>query len=408
MSHMIEFLLLATLIGPGATPDLLMDDEPVRRRIAQSVPMSDVKTISGRGDAEVSAEIVYDEAWRLVKEMYYDQAFNGQNWDEWRHKYDGKLKTRASLNKAIEEMFASLGKNCPTVVERVPVVLNGTDPPLIEPTALSGARTILDQPKESNAKMKDGAKMKDEPSSVMVKIRKDSQEMEITVPLAQSPGCCIRQARMIADHVGYVSIDGMISSNTGSLLKQAFSKLNNAHSVILDLRNIPGGEIKAVADVAGLFIGESAALSVIDRDGYKSAVTPANRRFTQQRLVLLVNDGTQGGAEILASALKEHKRAIIIGERSAAGTALVEQIVSLPDGTRVQIPTSRWVTSNDVDMDGKGIVPDVKVYVTAREIADGKGAWWQDANATAVPDKKKLKDKQLLQALEWLGSAPRK
>ena len=155
---------------------------------------------------------------------------------------------------------------------------------------------------------------------------------------------------------------------TANLLKETINKLVKENggflkSLILDLRNNPGGVLNGAVDVSNLFIDE-AGLVV-----YTEGRIPSSKlKFKTERgdilldspMVVLINKGSASASEIVAGALQDHKRAIIMGSTSF-GKGSVQTIIELDGGYGLKITTARYYTPNGRSIQAKGIVPDIEL-----------------------------------------------
>lgn len=132
--------------------------------------------------------------------------------------------------------------------------------------------------------------------------------------------------------------------------------------LILDLRNNPGGQIQHAIDIANTLIPNGIIVSLKERPPRPITVYRANGKTLlppQVPLVVLVNKGTASAAEILAAALQDHKRALIMGERTY-GKGSVQTITILPPGySAIQLTTGEYLTPNGTMIQDRGILPDV-------------------------------------------------
>ncbi|MFA6897296.1 MAG: S41 family peptidase [Patescibacteria group bacterium] len=144
-------------------------------------------------------------------------------------------------------------------------------------------------------------------------------------------------------------------------------------SIVLDLRNNPGGYLNVVVDVAGRFIDEGQTV-VIEESGkgepkvYKAS---GGKRFNNLPIAVLVNEGSASAAEILAGALKDNKLGTLVGKKTF-GKGLVQGISELGDGSALKITVAKWMTPNGNNINKDGIAPDVEVEFSADDFKAGK------------------------------------
>ncbi|MBI5631031.1 MAG: S41 family peptidase [Elusimicrobia bacterium] len=181
------------------------------------------------------------------------------------------------------------------------------------------------------------------------------------------------QSRMLESQVGYARIIEF-SARTAEDFLSAMKDLQKKGmtSLVLDLRNNPGGLLSAAVEVASDFLGENKL--VVYTQGRK----PENRQefratgrapYPSLPLVVLVNEGSASGSEIVAGAFQDHRRALIMGMRSY-GKASVQSVIPLPDGSGLRLTVARYYTplGRSIHRDEKhkdgGIAPDIVVPVS--------------------------------------------
>ena len=157
-------------------------------------------------------------------------------------------------------------------------------------------------------------------------------------------------------------------SNTGTLVQKIvadeFPK-HNVKKVILDLRNNGGGYISAAKDLLSLWVDGDVVL-VQKTNGITHDTTYANRgqaKLADIPTVVLVNGSTASASEIVAGALKDYKKATILGE-TTFGKGVVQTLFDLSKGSLLKLTTARWYTPNGSSINGEGITPDVEVELT--------------------------------------------
>lgn len=163
---------------------------------------------------------------------------------------------------------------------------------------------------------------------------------------------------------GYVRIS-TFQSKTATHLKNAIQELveNNEaplNGLIVDLRNNPGGVLNAAADVSDLFIDSGKLVYTKGRtqDSYFDFMATPTDILKKAPMVVLINGGSASASEIVAGALQDHKRAIIMGEKSF-GKGSVQTIQELRNGGAVKFTTARYFTPSGRSIQAEGIVPDI-------------------------------------------------
>jgi len=187
----------------------------------------------------------------------------------------------------------------------------------------------------------------------------------------------IRETKIIKDKIGYMQI-AEFQEHTKDDLGKAFKKLEakGMNGLILDLRNNPGGLLDVAVDVADFFLpkgelivstkGKNSSQNLI----FKSRTTPARLDYP---MVILINEGSASGSEILAGALRDNKRALLLGSKTF-GKGSVQTIIPLSDGSAVRLTTSKYYLPKGESIHEEGIMPDIEVdeteYVTKKREVD--------------------------------------
>ncbi len=164
--------------------------------------------------------------------------------------------------------------------------------------------------------------------------------------------------------VGLIKINSF-SQGTSRDLATAISQARQAGaaSLVIDLRNNPGGLLQEAIGVIGNLVGPAVALYEEDRDGKRRPVrTSARSVGVEAPLVVLVNRGSASASEIVAGAIQDHKRGEIIGA-TTVGTGTVLSTFALDDGSAILLGIAQWLTPNGRVIRKVGIEPDIFVYV---------------------------------------------
>ncbi len=181
--------------------------------------------------------------------------------------------------------------------------------------------------------------------------------------------------RMLDPGYGYIRISNFQSRTAPQLLEaiNALKKENKASlkGLVLDLRNNPGGVLNAAAEVSDLFINKGKLVYTegrIDNSHYEYNAKPGDI-LDGAPVVVLINGGSASASEIVAGALQDHRRAVVMGSKSF-GKGSVQTIQELRSGGAVKITTARYFTPNGRSIQGAGITPDIileKYTVTSTE-----------------------------------------
>lgn len=144
-----------------------------------------------------------------------------------------------------------------------------------------------------------------------------------------------------------------------------------ARALILDVRSNPGGLLQETLAITDMFLDEGVMIVQRMRDGSEQVAEARPGMVTDLPMVVLQDEFSASGAELLAAALQENGRATIVGTRSF-GKGSVNHVRELSNGGAVYVSIARWFTPDLNQIEGRGIVPDVEVETTLEDIESGR------------------------------------
>ena len=170
------------------------------------------------------------------------------------------------------------------------------------------------------------------------------------------------------EDIAYINITHFSSrTDTEMLSVMDGMAFEGAAGIILDLRSNPGGILPAVVDVASRFLTEGTVVDVVDNQGEHTTMSVEPKRITTDLpLVVLVDEFSASGSEVLAGALQDHERATIAGT-TTFGKGSVNVLHQLSDGSGLYLTTGRWLTPNGSLIEGRGITPDYELELEGEE-----------------------------------------
>ncbi len=337
------------------------------------------------------------QAWRTVNQAYLDDTFNGHNWWLVRQRLLRRnLTSREETYTAIDEMLAQLGDPFtrllrPEQYRSLQVATAGElsgvglqidlDPEsqqlqVVAPIAGSPAAEAGIEPRERilaiDGRSTQGLSL-DEAASQMRGPIGTTVTLELQRPQqATSHSVAIRRDRIELNPVtarldretgpqpiGYLRL-AQFSANATADLKAAIADLQaqGAQAFILDLRNNPGGLLQAGIEVARLWLQDRTIVYTVNRQGaFDSFAAGPGAIAPDQPLAVLVNGGTASASEILAGALQDNQRAILVGDRTF-GKGLIQSLFELPDQAGLAVTVAKYETPNHTDINRQGITPD--------------------------------------------------
>jgi len=166
-------------------------------------------------------------------------------------------------------------------------------------------------------------------------------------------------AYQLATKVIYIQISA-ITSSVANDVSLALSKYPHANGIVLDLRDNPGGLINVAVDLASKFLAEGTVVSYSRKNDSDVVLESKNNEPDSAPMTVLINRSTASSAEVIAGALQDRNRAVIIGEKSY-GKGTVQEIIDLYDGSKLEITIGKYRTPNGRIIDQVGIAPDLLV-----------------------------------------------
>jgi carboxyl-terminal processing protease len=205
-------------------------------------------------------------------------------------------------------------------------------------------------------------------SKVTLTISREGEEEDLKISIIRNT---IRipnlKWEMKEDGIAYISLFHFTDTASGDFERISDEILkSDARSIILDLRNNPGGFLEVAVDIAGWFLQNESVVVTEDHNGRGE-----NRVYTSRGsgalggypAVVLVNGGSASAAEILAGALRDQRGVLLIGEKTF-GKGSVQELTSLSDRSNIKITVAKWITPNGISLEGNGLDPDIKVEMT--------------------------------------------
>ena len=398
-----------------------------------SSPQDTNLTSEDNDDSGITPDELYEKVWQLIKKDYVDQTYNTQDWNIWKDRYKGKLKTLADTHKAIETMLVSLGDRYTRFLSRkdfedekqainakltgigiqigldksqrliVIAPIDGTPAykaglmPSDEITEINGTSTKGISVEEAATQIKGpvGTQV-----TLTVLRRKDTFKKTITRAEIPIQAIAKGHAKIIKNEIAYIRLNSFISKDATKEMKDAIKQLSKAQGLIIDLRDNPGGLLTNAIEISDMFLDDGVIVSTVDRDGYIQSVYADGKKVTDKPIVILVNENSASASEIFSGALKDNQRAKVVGSKTF-GKGLVQGINKLDDGSGVNITIAKYLTPAKVDINQLGIKPDVEVKLSIDDYKASHGPWFSDPNQ--LPSRRNPedgKDAQLVKGIE--------
>ena len=200
---------------------------------------------------------------------------------------------------------------------------------------------------------------------------------------------------MLGGRIAYIKINQFnLKTDTELEAIMNTAKSKKATGIVIDLRNNPGGLLNSCVDVTSQFINGGLVVGMDGRfEKAKDKLYAVEGRATKLPVVALVNEGSASAAEILAGALKDHKRGTIVGTKTF-GKGSVQSLFNLPDNSGIYITIARYTTPSGYVIDHKGLEPNIKVAGEAtkekkddKQLAKGLEVLRKEINSKKKPSK---------------------
>ncbi|KAL7105646.1 hypothetical protein ACP275_07G057100 [Erythranthe tilingii] len=349
--------------------------------------------------------LLFLEAWRTLDRAYIDKTFNGQSWFRYRENAlrSEPMNTREETYAAIRKMVSTLDDPFTRFLEpqRFKSLRSGTRSSLTGvgisigyPTAkdksasglvvisaapggpankagvLSGDLLLAINDKSTeNMGIYDAAERLQGPegSAVELIVRRGTETRhlslireEVSLNPVKSRICKAPGSGKDDPLIGYIKLSSF-NQNASGAVRKAIETLrgNNVNAFILDLRDNSGGLFPEGVEIAKIWLDKGVIVYICDSRGVRDIYDTdgSNAAAASEPLVVLVNKGTASASEILAGALKDNKRAVVLGEPTY-GKGKIQSVFELSDGSGLAVTVARYETPAHTDIDKVGVIPD--------------------------------------------------
>ncbi len=349
-------------------------------------------------EALTNNQKLFNEVWRIVNRAYLDDSFNHQNWWKVRQRaLKQPLATKEQTYSAIDQMLDSLGDPYTRFLPRneykslqvstsgeltgvgLQIAIDGETGVLtaIAPIAGSPASAAGLQPLDrilkidgvltSSMILEEAANRMRGPAGTLVTLTVEREgEAIFDVKLVRdritlnpvTAELQVVETQGNSLNIGYIRLS-QFNANATQEVSDAIDRLEEegAAAYILDLRNNPGGLLTAGIEIARLWLDDGTIVYAVNRQGMLDSFDAAGSALTDDPLVVLVNQGTASASEILAGALHDNDRALLVGEKTF-GKGLIQSVFDLSDGSGLVVTIAKYETPNHTDINKLGIQPD--------------------------------------------------
>jgi carboxyl-terminal processing protease len=342
-----------------------------------------------------------NEVWRIIDRAYVDPSFNHQNWWAQRekvlkktdgdrgHTYDQVQQMLAVLDDPFTRLLkpeqyrslkSSTSGELTGVGLQIAQEIGSKRLQVIAPIAGSPADragiiaqdlilSIDGKPTDQLSLDEAAERMRGKIGTVVeLSIERSGQAKDYDLVrdrIALNPVIAELRPQTNGKKVGYIRLT-QFNANATSGVKQAIEQLETqgASAYLLDLRNNPGGLLQAGVDIARDWIDEGTIVYTVNRQGTLDSYEASETALTRAPLAVLVNGGTASASEILAGAIQDDERGLIVGEKTF-GKGLIQSLFDLSDGSGLAVTVAKYETPNHRDINKLGIMPDRVVPSTS-------------------------------------------
>jgi len=346
-----------------------------------------------------SPKALVDQVWQLVNREYVDEKFNQQDWQAIRQSllskdYTSKDEAYVAIREALQKLgdpytrfmnpkqYESLTSQTSGEVsgigirmqinektKRLTVIEAIENSPAIKAGLKSGDEILaIDGKSTLKMTVEDASKLIRGRigTSVSLDLERLSNKFNVKLTRATIEVPTVRSTlkQETGRRVGYIKLQEF-SSHAADQMRVAIRKLNDqkVDSYVLDLRGNPGGLLNASIEIARMWLDDGHIVKTVDRKGLSEQTTANGTAITKLPLAVLVDGNSASASEILTGALKDNKRAVVVGSQTF-GKALVQSVHELGDGSGLAVTIAHYYTPNGTDINHKGIAPDIKLDLT--------------------------------------------
>ncbi|MBD2197150.1 MULTISPECIES: carboxyl-terminal processing protease CtpB [Calothrix] len=353
-----------------------------------------------RAALQDSPKAIVDQVWQLVNREYVDGKFNQQDWQATRQSLLSKnYASREEAYVAIREALKILGDPYTRFMDpkqyealtsqtsgevsgigirmelnektkRLTVVEAIENSPALRAGIKAGDEILAINGKSTQEmKVDDASKLIRGKAGTMLTLRlgrsgQSAFDLKLTRATIEVPTVRYTVKQEGNRRVGYIRLREF-SSHAADQMRRAIRDLNSqqVNAYVLDLRGNPGGLLQASIEIARMWLDQGGIVRTVDRVG-GTEDTKANRTaLTNLPLAVLVDGNSASASEILTGALKDNKRAVVVGSQTF-GKALVQSVHELSDGSGLAVTIAHYYTPKGTDINHKGITPDITLDLT--------------------------------------------
>lgn len=357
-------------------------------------------TRSVRAALQDSPKTLVDQVWQIVNSEYVDGNFNQKDWLAIRQsllkkEYSSQEEAYVAIREALQQLndpytrfmdpkqFEALTSQTSGEVsgigirmevneqsKRLTVVETIENSPALKAGIKAGDEILaIDGKSTQQMKIDDASKLIRGKAGSNITLRlgrrgRSAFDVKLTRANIEVPTVHSTLKQEGNRRIGYIRLREF-SSHAADQMRRAIRDLNGkkVDAFVLDLRGNPGGLLQASVEIARMWLDDGAIVRTVNRRGVNENTRANRTALTKLPLAILVDGNSASASEILTGALKDNKRAVVIGSQTF-GKALVQSVHELSDGSGLAVTIAHYYTPNGTDINKKGITPDIKLELT--------------------------------------------
>ncbi|MBD3885259.1 S41 family peptidase [Phormidium tenue FACHB-886] len=350
-----------------------------------------------------SPKVVLDEAWQIVNREYVDNSFNQVNWQAVRQEllsrhYSSTQEAYDALRQQLERLndpytrfldpqqYQSLTNQTSGELSGVGIrlqvhpdtqVLTVVSPIDNSPASAAGILTgdrilAIDGKPTQGMTVQDASRLIQGEAGTPITLRvgrngREDFDLALTRARIEVPNVVSSVRQEGNTKIGYIRLTEF-SSHAPEQMRKAIQSLldQKVAAFVLDLRGNPGGLLSASIEISRMWIDSGDIVQTVNRVGGTQEYTANHTSITHLPLAVLVDENSASSSEILTGALKDNRRAVVVGTQTF-GKALVQSVHPLSDGSGLAVTIAHYYTPNGTDISHRGITPNIQVSLTEQQ-----------------------------------------
>ena len=346
--------------------------------------------------SHLSPQKLFDHAWQVVKNEYYDPNFNRQYWIRWKNHYRGKIKTEDDAKVAIDTMLESLDDPYSRFLTKqefadqnnsITSKISGIGVNIVNESGKIRIINVMENTPAQFAELKvgdiivavDGIKVSGLSLAEVSNLVKGPINSFVSIDVLRNKDLikkkiirkeiAIKTVKSSVDkNIGYIQLASFISNSTPNEFLEALENTDDTEGLIIDLRGNTGGLLPNAVFISNLFIPEGKIVSIVGRNGYHYDIMAQKTDVNIDKPIILLVDGASASAsEIFSGAMKDYHRAKLVGTKTY-GKGMVQKIIPMPNETGLNLTVAKYLTPNGNDINKLGIEPDIVLPLKKSDI----------------------------------------